>query len=440
MARLSLAMIVRNEAGRLGACLESARGVADEMVVLDTGSTDGTREVAAVHGARVETFPWIDDFAAARNASLGLCTGDWTLVLDADERLDAAGGAILRNAIQKPGAEGFLLTVRNYLPSGAYLGVHGGAKRNPGGFPGTEGLAYVTEFPALRLARRHPDLAYTGRIHELLDPAFEALGWRARPLDAVIHHFGKAEPERERAKQDTYFRIAQAEAAARPAEPRAQYNLLQEAAMVGAWGPCAEAAAAFLRLQPRAPLKVFLDGARALRELGRLEEAGALLARAPAAPEGRPVLLVAEGELRQAMGQPERATAAFLEAIRLDPHGTLPFLRLADWLRQSSDPAQARALLQAGLDQNPRDLLLWEALVGLGAAQGDLALAGRDAWEALTAFPEGGGGLWHQLAVHALLQAGHHAEAREVVCRGLAAFPAEPGLLRLQAQLGSGNA
>ena len=95
MARLSLAMIVRNEAGRLGACLESARGVADEMVVLDTGSTDGTREVAAAHGARVETFPWIDDFAAARNASLGLCTGDWTLVLDADERLDAACGRAL---------------------------------------------------------------------------------------------------------------------------------------------------------------------------------------------------------------------------------------------------------------------------------------------------------------------------------------------------------
>lgn len=440
MVRLSLAMIVRNEAARLGDCLESVRGLVDEMVVVDTGSTDATPGIASAFGARLERFAWIDDFAAARNASLGHCSGDWILVLDADERLDPQGAAAIGKALDRPAAQGFLLTIRNHLPSGAYLGVHGGARPDPGGFPGTEGLAYATEFPALRLVRRHPDLVYTGRIHELLEPAFEALGWRAAPLDAVIHHFGKAEPDLEQAKQGAYFRIAQAEALARPTDARAQYNLLQEAAMVEAWGPAAEAAQAFLRLQPRAPLKVFLDGGRALRELGRLREAEALLALAPASPEAQPALLAAEGELRLAMGQEDRALAAFLEAIDRDPHGTLPFLRLADWLRRKGETGQARALLQAGLDQNPRDLLLWEALVGLGAAEGNLPMAGRDAWDALAVFPRGGRGLWHQLAAHALLRNGARAEAAEVVARGLAVFPADPGLQHLQSQLtGSGR-
>ncbi len=439
MVRLSLSMIVRNEAERLGACLASVRGLVDEMIVLDTGSTDATLAVATAAGARTGRFTWIDDFAAARNASLELCTGDWILILDADERLDPAGAAAIRTALVRPSAEGFLLTIRNYLPSGAYLGVHGGTRPNPGGFPGTERLAYVTEFPALRLVRRHPELIYTGRIHELLDPAFESLGWHAAPLAAVIHHFGKAEPEREQAKQGTYFRIAQAEAEAHPADPRAQYNLLQEAAILEAWGPCAEAAQTFLRLQSRAPFKVYLDGARALRELGRLEEAEALLRRAPATPETRAALLTAEGDLRLAMGQEERGVSAFLEAIDGDPHGTLPFLRLAEWLRRKNETGQARALLQAGLDQNPQDLLLWEALVGLAAAEGDLAAAGRDAWDALAAFPGGGQGLWHQLAAHALLRGGNRTEAAEVLARGLAAFPADPELRRLQAQVGSGN-
>jgi hypothetical protein len=70
-------MIVRNEESNLPACLESVKGVFDEIIVVETGSTDRTREVAADHGARVIDFPWIDSFAAARNESLRHAGGDW---------------------------------------------------------------------------------------------------------------------------------------------------------------------------------------------------------------------------------------------------------------------------------------------------------------------------------------------------------------------------
>ena len=432
-------MIVRNEAERLGACLDSLQGLVDETVVVDTGSTDATVAIAEARGAKVHSFTWVDDFAAARNESLRQCSGDWVLVLDADERLDAEGAAAIRAALGRPEVEGFLLTIRNYLPSGAYLGIHGGSSPNPGGFPGTEHLAFCTEFSALRLFRRQEGLAYTGRIHETLDPAFDTQGWRTAPLAAVIHHLGKAEPDREQAKQQAYFQLAQTEAREQPGDPRVQYNLLQEAAMTGVWEACAEAARAFLQLRPRAPLKVFLEGARALRELGRLDEAEAILARAPDAPDTRPIRLVAQAELQFARGQADRALSTLLEAIAADPHSTLSFLRLGRWLQEQGDSEAARELLRAGLDQNPRDLLLWEALVGVSAAEGNLSIAARDAWDALAAFPQGGRGLWHQMVALALLQAGSAPEAAVVVARGLAAFPEEPELRRLAARVPPGD-
>ena len=84
---LSLSMIVRDEEARLGECLRSVQGFADEMVVVDTGSTDATVAIAEAAGARVEQIPWPGDFAPARNQALEFLNGDWVLVLDADEQL-----------------------------------------------------------------------------------------------------------------------------------------------------------------------------------------------------------------------------------------------------------------------------------------------------------------------------------------------------------------
>ena len=87
-ANVSLTMIVRNEEENLPRCLESVRGLFDEMVVVDTGSTDRTKEIAAGFGARVVDFAWIDDFAAARNVALEHATGDYAFWLDADDVIE----------------------------------------------------------------------------------------------------------------------------------------------------------------------------------------------------------------------------------------------------------------------------------------------------------------------------------------------------------------
>ncbi len=82
---ISLAMIVKNEEPYIERCLKSASPMVDEIIVVDTGSSDRTKEIALENGAQVFEFEWCDDFAAARNYAIERTKGDWVLVLDADE-------------------------------------------------------------------------------------------------------------------------------------------------------------------------------------------------------------------------------------------------------------------------------------------------------------------------------------------------------------------
>jgi glycosyltransferase involved in cell wall biosynthesis len=86
---LSLCMIVKNEQASLPQALTSVKDIVDEMVVLDTGSTDQTVEIARKFSAKVYHFEWCNDFSAARNEALKYVQGKWVLVLDADEVLTA---------------------------------------------------------------------------------------------------------------------------------------------------------------------------------------------------------------------------------------------------------------------------------------------------------------------------------------------------------------
>ncbi len=97
--KVSLSMIVRNEETNLATCLASAADLVDEMIVMDTGSTDRTKEVAARFGARIFDFPWCDDFSAARNASADHANGDWLFILDADDVIDEPNRQRLKTAL-----------------------------------------------------------------------------------------------------------------------------------------------------------------------------------------------------------------------------------------------------------------------------------------------------------------------------------------------------
>jgi len=160
-------------------CLESVRGVVDEIIVVDTGSTDRTREIAREHGASVLEFKWIDDFAAARNYALEAAMGRWILLLDADERLAKNAGKALRKAIKSDVIDCGLLPLHSADSVNA---------RAEDVISGKRRLGEPTLLP--RLFRRTDDLRWEGLIHEAPSKWLARPGLKASTLEAPIVHLG----------------------------------------------------------------------------------------------------------------------------------------------------------------------------------------------------------------------------------------------------------
>jgi len=205
-SRLSVCLIVKNEEKFLGQCLKSVRDIAAQIVVLDTGSTDRTVEIAREHGAEIHAFTWGDDFSAARNAALQHATGDWVLMLDADEELSAEGREKLAAAMNEPAVMAWRLPM-----------VDVGRE--------AEGCAYVP-----RLYRNAPGLFYVGRIHEQVFSSIEVRrgewGLENRIGDAtLVHHGYTAEMMRDRNKIERNLRLLESAVAELPGEPHLLMNL-----------------------------------------------------------------------------------------------------------------------------------------------------------------------------------------------------------------------
>lgn len=433
--RLSLAMIVRNEAEHLGHCLASVRGLVDEVHVVDTGSTDGTVQVAREAGAQIHAFPWQDDFAAARNASLAPCRGEWILVLDADEAVDALDHERIRQACLEEGASAYTLLRRNYLPSASFSTVGEPATRNTSAYAEGAAWSHYVDHRGLRLFRNLEGVAFEGRIHELVQPFFERRGLPVRPLDAVIHHYGKVLEARERHKRSYYLELARREAEAR-GDLQAHFNLLQQALVAEAWPLALEAARACMALGEKLPLYVFLGAAEALQHLDRHAEALGMLERLLAVSPSHGTALTLRGVSLAVLGRREEAFRAWEKAIAAAPGFAAPYLNAAELAVVGGDLVRARRVLDQGLAAVPGDAAMHEARIRLGLRAQDLARAAADAWTALQACPEGGGGLWHRLAALGLLQAGAQARAFEMLEQGLARFPGDAELLQLRARLG----
>ena len=158
---LTVCLVTRNEEPNMERVLRSVAGVAGEVIVADTGSTDGTAARAAQLGARVSPFAWQDDFAAARNHALDQATGDWILWLNPDEELLPAGLERLPAYLAREDALGYVVRVQDLLQAGR--------------------PDYLTETVQARLFRRDAGARYVGRLH----PSF------AVPLGELARRQGK---------------------------------------------------------------------------------------------------------------------------------------------------------------------------------------------------------------------------------------------------------
>jgi tetratricopeptide (TPR) repeat protein len=296
MTRISLCMIVRDEERDLPRLLASVQGVVDELCVVDTGSTDRTVSLALEAGARVESFTWCDDFAAARNASLAMATGDWVLVLDADEALEEPGArAALEAFAASSSGCGGQVTIVDRQEEG-------------------ELRSRVSRF-----FPRRPDLRYEGRFHE--QPCFGADPCPPRPLELDVAHYGYRRDAIE-AKDKVARNRAFLEQLVReqPADAYLHYQL-GRTHLVG--GDCEEALAAFTsaldHVEPDAPYLALLSEltCHCLRRMGRSDEALTLLQQLAPAWPNRADTRYLEGLLAMDTGRLELAEGRFQQCLTL---------------------------------------------------------------------------------------------------------------------------
>ncbi len=167
---LAVCMIARNEGKRLPTAIDSVRRIADQVIVVDTGSTDDTIEAARSLGAEVVEYAWKDDFADARNRSLAEARCDWILCLDADEWVAPESESKVIEALSE-GAGAYMVRIESRVDS-------------------TAGKVFVNFFP--RLFRNLEGVRFEGKVHEQVAPSLEGLGVSIEVSDILIKHTGYA--------------------------------------------------------------------------------------------------------------------------------------------------------------------------------------------------------------------------------------------------------
>ncbi len=198
--RISVCLIAKNEEQFLSQCLRSVHALASQIVVVDTGSTDRTLEIAREFGAEVYSFAWCDDFSAARNAALEHATGDWVLMIDADEELMPQQVETINREIRAAAVMGYRLPI-----------IERGHEQ--------DGCSYVP-----RLFRNAPGLFFVGRIHEQV---FSSIQVRCQQWGlkhqlgktALLHHGYTSEVMAARNKIQRNLRLLERATAEMPDEP-----------------------------------------------------------------------------------------------------------------------------------------------------------------------------------------------------------------------------
>jgi GT2 family glycosyltransferase/tetratricopeptide (TPR) repeat protein len=348
IARVSLCMIVRNEEQNLPECLGSVAGLVDEVVVVDTGSTDGTREVAEQMGARVFDYPWVDDFAAARNESLRHARGEWVFWMDADDRIDGENAKRLRALFDRLDGDNAAYVMKCRCAPDPHSGV-------------------ATAVDHVRLFRNHSNIRWKYRVHEQILPAVRRQGAEVRATEIVIEHVGYLDPALRARKQERDLRLLRLDLEDNPDDPFTLFNLgwsYEESGRAGDALPLLERSLALSQPSDSIVRKLCALILDCHRKLGRQKEALAVCRDGRRYYPDDAQLLFQESLLLREQGDRAGAEACLLRLLSTSegPHfasaaeglrGHLARHNLAVMYQEEGRDAEAEAQWRAALAERP---------------------------------------------------------------------------------------
>jgi glycosyltransferase involved in cell wall biosynthesis len=336
-------MIVKNEEEDIGRALNSVRPVVDEMIVVDTGSTDRTKEIARSLGAKVYDFRWNDSFAEARNFSISKATGKWILVLDADEVISAQDHEKLKELVHptssplakggQRGVTAYSFVTRTYVTDlnttgwTANDGQYKDEEAGTGWFPGEK----VRMFPNDSRVR------FDFPLHERIEPSLIKAGIKIEKCDIPVHHYGNfLEKEKADSKADLYYELGK-----KKIEEKGKSNFM-------------------------AYYELALQGA----ELGKYDETLEFLKKAIALKPDFGRLYQSMGNAYYNLGRYGEALSSYRKAFELDHNSRDSLLMYATCEILAGDTKKSVSLLEgfSGIDASfpQATLLLAEAYFCLG--------------------------------------------------------------------------
>ncbi len=358
MPRVSLCIIAKNEEHRLGKCLGSVADLVSETIVVDTGSIDATKQIAAQHGAKVFDFPWTDDFAAARNESIRHATGDWIFWLDCDHWLDETNRQRLKSLFSSLPDENLAYMMQWISPS-SDEGGHG------------------TLIDATQLFRNDPRIRWQYRIHEQIRPAIQRAGGVTRPSDVVIFHTGYQDAIDKHRKLERNLRLLILENDERPNQVSSLFHLGWTYYLLGkpteAWQPL-ERALSLSQPGETIVRKTYALLVRCARQTNRQQDAFNVCSMGRTHFPNDPELLFHEGQLRREGGDFAGAEAVLKHLLTSPPDnyiaaGVDPSLKgfkgrcaLAEVYRDQGRIADAEREFRAVLADHPELTPAWLCL------------------------------------------------------------------------------
>lgn len=290
--KVSLCLIVKDEEQHLGNCLSAFRNLFDELIIVDTGSTDGTKKIAKDFGAEVFDFKWADDFSAARNFAISKATGDWIMTADADDIIEEATARKLKKYL-KENADRYSVISLPYV------------YHRSGGNAGNTAI-----LP--RLWKRELGLKYVYPIHEYVDLSQVPANQIGKPDLPVIHDKAAEEFQPGFARN---VRILTAYIKKHPEDQRILYYLVHDNKHLGHYEDAVKWAEAYLQLEPEDKSKLCK-------------------------------VLVHKGQCHAKLRQAKRAKEAFEAAMKADPSLIEPYLELGDLYYRAGQHEEAISLYE----------------------------------------------------------------------------------------------
>lgn len=266
---LSICIIVKDEEPHLSRCLLSVRDLADELIVVDTGSSDRTPQIAAAFGAVVHNFPWQYDFSAARNFSLSKASSGWILVLDADEMIAPSDHEALRQIISKKNARpvAYSFITRNYVHDMSASGW----KANDGWYRNEQAGSGWVPSEKVRLFPNRNEIRFENPVHELVEPSLKRSGFPVNKCPVPIHHYGKLNGRKTTEKGTHYYDLGRKKLSGQD-ESSALYELAVQAGELGKYDEAVDLWHQVIARNPDMP-EPYLNLSHLHLEQDRFEEA-----------------------------------------------------------------------------------------------------------------------------------------------------------------------